>query len=112
MVKSKSLERGFVVASPCGRAWFVAEAKVQADYARFLQEQDGISRTEAMRIAGGDAGFLQEWLGTQYTWSDVEKQGVLLQDATAKDIRNALDHVRDTAEGISGQITKVGTSKS
>lgn len=86
---------GFLMLSPCGRAWFVLRQAVRDDYARFLVEQDGLTPEAAKAQAEKDPGFLEEWLGTQFSWSEIASIGVLVREASRDDIRRALDLVRD-----------------
>lgn len=87
-------EPGFEVKSECGRRWFVPITAVQADYAAFLGQVDGLEPDAAMARAGKSQGDLHSWFVEQFDWADVDRYGVLSKEASAKDIARALNAAR------------------
>ncbi len=81
-----------VVNSPCGRVWHVPILKVREDYARFLVDADGVTMEAAMEKSTPE--FAGTWFAEQYIWAEVERDGVLVRDADAEQIKEALDFLR------------------
>lgn len=88
--------KAFRLKSVCGREYRVPVAAVAKDYADYLVKEDKIKRAEAeAKMTNAD---VQSWFAEQFSWADVEAYGVLVKEASAKDIARALNVVR---EGLS-----------
>lgn len=94
---------GFRVDSPCGRSYEVPLAKVRDDYARFLMENDGVTRAEALEKCDRDT--LETWFCEQFDWSDVERYGRVVKNPSARQIKEALDLMR--ASDVVSSVAKV-----
>lgn len=99
---------GFEVHSPCGRAWFVPKTAVRDDYVSFLMQADKLSEADA-KAKADEAGDLDFWFYEQFDWSDVQRVGTLIKEASPDDITTALDFLRAYAGGgPSDNCTEVG----
>ena len=87
-------EEGFEVKSECGRSWFVPMSAVQANYAAYLVEADGLEPGAALLKAGASTQGLYCWFAEQFDWADVETHGRTVRDADAKEVLRALNSVR------------------
>ena len=83
---------GFEMKSECGRVYRISLQAVFDDYAKFLVDNDGISREEAE--AKIELGDVESWFYDQFAWSDVDKVGECIQEASAENIKRALNRVR------------------
>ena len=83
----------FRVKSPCGRAYEVPMLKVRDDYVQFLMDQDGLSRKEALQKF--EFSDLESWFYEQFNWDDIERHGKLIKNPSPKQIKEALDHMRN-----------------
>ncbi|KWU26402.1 hypothetical protein [Burkholderia cenocepacia] len=88
-------EPGFEVRAPCGRTYFVPLAKVRADYADFLVQADQLSEAAALEKAKENESFLSTWFSEQFDWSDVERNGRVVSEASPEQVKRALDFLRD-----------------
>lgn len=83
----------FRVKSPCGRAYEVPMIKVRDDYVQFLMDADNLSRKEALqRFEFRD---LESWFYEQFRWEEIERYGKLVKNPSPKQIKEALDHMRN-----------------
>lgn len=89
-------EKGYEVKSPCGRAWFVPHSAIVQDYADFLVQADGLSENDALAKSREDCD-IECWFCEQFNWSDVRRMGVLIKEASAKDIERALNFVQSNS---------------
>lgn len=85
----------FRVNSPCGRAYEVPMIKVRDDYVQFLMDQDGLSRKEALQKF--EFSDLESWFYEQFRWEEIERYGKLIKKPSQKQIKEALDHMRDSS---------------
>jgi hypothetical protein len=99
------MEHTYRVQSPCGRVWDVPMRCVMNDYVRFLVDNDGVTRQQA--LADMEVQWVESWFHEQYDWQDVERDGKLVQQPTANQIKQALDLMRGGASNI--QATTVDT---
>lgn len=87
----------FVVRSSCGRTWEIQASQVRDDYADFLKREDGLSEDAAKAQADADPNFLETWFCEQWSWQDVETFGTLVKEASAQEVKSALDYFRNNA---------------
>lgn len=89
--------KAFIVTSPCGRAWEVPIEAVREDYAQFLCQVDGISLDEAnAQVQAEEVAF---WFYEQFQWSDIDRTGKLVKDASPETVKLALDLMRERHGG-------------
>jgi hypothetical protein len=92
---TKSTRPGYLVKSPCGRAWFVPLEKVGEDYADFLRQADGLSPEEAKKKSDENRDFWPTWFAEQCNlWGDIERLGTLVTKSTLFKTKAALDRRR------------------
>lgn len=90
---------GFLVKSPCGRHYFVPLEAVRQDYAACIRQMDGLNRKASLAYVdeqGPDA--LVRWFAEQWNWDDVADAGAVVRDASARDVKRALDHMRESTD--------------
>ena len=80
------------VEGACGREWVVPLQAVMNDYIHFLETNDNITRKEAIRRT--DINDITSWFHEQFNWSDVEKYGKMVKEASQKTIEDALNIYR------------------
>lgn len=86
---------GFLVRSRCGRSWFVPLEAVGRDYAKFLEEQDGMSPEKAMEASSKERDFWPSWFAEQCCdWSTIESLGILVEKSALPKTKKALDRLR------------------
>jgi len=93
-----STEKGFEVRSQCGRVWFVPHDAVIADYAAYLEQEDKLSKEDALAQARQDEGTAQMWFTQQFNWSDIDRHGRLVREASAEDLERALKFMRTSGQ--------------
>lgn len=98
-------EEGFEVQSECGRGWFVPMTAVQANYAEYLAQADGLDDSAAMVRAGKSKADLHSWFAEQFDWADIDRYGRLTKEASAEHIARALNAVR--ADGSPSDSSKL-----
>lgn len=89
--------KAFRIESPCGRVWEVPIAAVREDYARYLVDADGITLDEA-KARVEEWVSVSFWFYQQFDWDDVERCGKLVQEASAEQVRAALDRRRNSED--------------
>lgn len=82
----------FRISSPCGRIYELPLKKVEEDYIDYLVEADKITPEEASKDMTKDN--IYSWFMEQFNWDDVDRYATLVQEASPKQIQEALDLLR------------------
>ena len=100
---------GFLVKSPCGRHYFVPLAEVRKDYAACVRQIDGLTRKASLAYVDEQGpAALEQWFAEQWNWIDVADAGVLVREASKRDVKRALDDARDSSSrGVYTCATRV-----
>lgn len=85
----------FRISSPCGRIYELPLKKVEEDYINYLVEADKVTPEEALREMTKDDVY--SWFMEQFNWDDVDTYATLVQEASPKQIQEALDLLRRSA---------------
>lgn len=87
---------GFLVKSSCGRHYFVPREEVRQDYAACVRQMDGLNREASLAYVDAQgAPALDAWFAEQWNWEDVADAGTVVRQASARDVKRALDLSRD-----------------
>jgi len=85
--------KAFRLKSVCGREYKVPVTGVATDYARFLMKEDKLTRAQADAQMTDDD--VTSWFYGQFSWDEVGHYGVLVKEASAKDVERALNLRRE-----------------